>query len=102
MGAIKLVGLGVALLAEAVERLAARGTHTHTRRHSPEADQVWQHQAEVKPCRVGDLPDGEIGRMMGTAASGSSQESNYRSPPVMQLRIAGAGDQLSIASHRAR
>jgi hypothetical protein len=36
-------------------------------------------------------------------AVGSSQESDFRSPPPMQLRVAGAsGAQLSIASHRAR
>lgn len=221
MGPFKLVGLGVALLAGAVEALASGNSHSRLRKrlHSPEADQVWQHQAEVTPCRVGDLPDGEIGRMVGTArklartlraplsgraciyslvlveqadvilwverdgvefaledsrdraiiepaaasvallldhqeqvralreatprqdavlarhgydvrsadelvfyegiiqpgervtvvgagrrelASGSSQESDFRSPPLMQLRIAGPAAQLSIASHRAR
>lgn len=64
MGALKLVGLGVALLAEAVERLAPRGMHRS--RPSPEADEVWQHQAGVTRCRVGELPEGEIGRMEGT------------------------------------
>lgn len=68
MGAIKLVGLGLALLAEAVERLAPSGSRPRPRRrlHSPEADQVWQDQAGVKPCRVGELPDGELGRLVGT------------------------------------
>lgn len=66
MGALKLVGLGVALLAEAVERLAPRGMHRS--RPSPEADEVWQHQAGVTRCRVGELPEGEIGRMEGPFA----------------------------------
>lgn len=76
MGALKLVGLGVALLAEAVELLAPKSTATSTpkptrtrrlsRRLSPEADQVWQHQAGVTPYRPGELPECEIGRMVGT------------------------------------
>jgi hypothetical protein len=36
-------------------------------------------------------------------AGGSSQESDFRSPPAMQLRVAGTtAAPLSIASHRAR
>lgn len=68
MGPVKLVVLGVALLVEAVMFLVPRSWSVRLRRrlHSPEADQVWQHQAGVKSCLVGELPDGEIGRMVGT------------------------------------
>jgi len=61
MGALKLV---VALLAEAVTRLAPEDMGT--RPSSPEAEQVWQHQAGVTRYRVGELPEGEIGRREGT------------------------------------
>jgi len=27
---------------------------------------VWQQQAGVRPCLIGELPDGEVGRIMGT------------------------------------
>jgi len=64
MGALKLVGLGVALLAEAITRLAPKDMRG--RPNSPEADQVWQHQEGVTRYRVGELPEGEIGRMEGT------------------------------------
>ena len=66
MGALKLVGLGVALLAQAVTLLASRRWSTRRRQHSPETDPVWQHQAGVTRYRVGELPEGEIGRMEGT------------------------------------
>jgi hypothetical protein len=62
-----VVAVGVGVVLRAVVRGLSEGSPwpSRSRLHSPEADQVWDHQAGVTRCRVGELPDGEIGRMEG-------------------------------------
>jgi hypothetical protein len=61
-----IVALGVGVALRAVLHLRSQRSHLPRRRQVPDADQVWQHQAGVTRYRVGELPDGEIGRVEGT------------------------------------